>query len=326
MKRYCKTIALKAFSILPQCLKIPIYRMRGARIAGNVRLGFGSVIIPYDRDFSKILIEEDVVIEDNVRILAKNIHLKKGAQIKEDTKIWGQSDFMMGVGAYIDQRCLLDLRRDVSLGDKAGVGAASFLYTHGVWHSILSGAPTQYGPIIIKDRAWVAANVFIMPNVTIGEDSIVGARSVVTKNVDSGSVVCGNPAKEITKTNQITKNLSASDKTKIVSDLLMDYLRVFDEKTKLVESKDLVIDDDGTKILLKEKITQDDAQKLVKENKDLVVLSFNTPENAVQILDASQVSWIDLEKSTRSNNLSKKAKTLESFLGDYGIQLKRAGD
>ena len=88
-------------------------------------------------------------IGDNVTILGANIELGDGAQIKEATKIWGQSDFTMSDGAYIDQSCLIDLRDNVSLGVKAGVGANSWLYTHGVWHSILEGAPSKFGPINI---------------------------------------------------------------------------------------------------------------------------------------------------------------------------------
>ena len=53
------------------------------------------------------------------------------------------------------------------------------------------------GEIIIKDDAWIGSNVIILPNITIGEKSIVGAGSVVTKNVEDNTIVAGNPAKVI---------------------------------------------------------------------------------------------------------------------------------
>lgn len=53
------------------------------------------------------------------------------------------------------------------------------------------------GEIIIKDDAWIGSNAIILPNITIGEKSIVGAGSVVTKNVEDMSIVAGNPAKVI---------------------------------------------------------------------------------------------------------------------------------
>ena len=54
-------------------------------------------------------------------------------------------------------------------------------------------------PIIIEDRAWVAAEAFIGPGVTIGEGAVVGARAAVFKDVEAWTVVGGNPAREIGK-------------------------------------------------------------------------------------------------------------------------------
>lgn len=52
-------------------------------------------------------------------------------------------------------------------------------------------------PIVIKDKAWIGFNSIIMKGVTIGEGAIVGAGSVVTKDVPDYAVVGGNPAKII---------------------------------------------------------------------------------------------------------------------------------
>lgn len=52
-------------------------------------------------------------------------------------------------------------------------------------------------PIIIKNKAWIGFNSIILKGVTIGEGAIVGAGSVVTKNVPDYAVVAGNPAKII---------------------------------------------------------------------------------------------------------------------------------
>ena len=52
-------------------------------------------------------------------------------------------------------------------------------------------------PVHIKKNVWIGANVTILPGVTIGENAIVGACSVVTKDVPDNAVVVGNPAKVI---------------------------------------------------------------------------------------------------------------------------------
>ena len=59
------------------------------------------------------------------------------------------------------------------------------------------GFPLVTGPIVIGRGAWVAAEAFIGPGVKIGAEAVVGARAVVTRDVSSGSVVAGNPAREV---------------------------------------------------------------------------------------------------------------------------------
>jgi len=59
--------------------------------------------------------------------------------------------------------------------------------------------PLVTAPIVINDGAWVCADAFIGPGVTIGEGAVVGARAVVMKDVDPWTVVAGNPAQFIKK-------------------------------------------------------------------------------------------------------------------------------
>ncbi len=53
------------------------------------------------------------------------------------------------------------------------------------------------GQIVIEDDVWIGAGTLMLPNVTIGRGSVIGAGSVVTKDVAPYSVVAGNPAKFI---------------------------------------------------------------------------------------------------------------------------------
>ncbi len=56
---------------------------------------------------------------------------------------------------------------------------------------------TKSANIIVEDEVWIGAGVIILPGVNIGKCSVIGAGSVVTKNVDSYSVYAGSPAKKI---------------------------------------------------------------------------------------------------------------------------------
>ncbi|WP_084077679.1 sugar O-acetyltransferase [Demequina sp. NBRC 110057] len=52
-------------------------------------------------------------------------------------------------------------------------------------------------PIVIEDNVWLGGGVIVCPGVTIGKDSVVGAGSVVTKDIPPGVVAVGNPARVI---------------------------------------------------------------------------------------------------------------------------------
>lgn len=62
-----------------------------------------------------------------------------------------------------------------------------------------SNAPAR--PIHIKSNVWIGFDACVLPGVTIGEGSIIGARSVITENVEPHTVMAGNPARIIRRLN-----------------------------------------------------------------------------------------------------------------------------
>jgi putative colanic acid biosynthesis acetyltransferase WcaF len=79
------------------------------------------------------------------------------------------------------------------IGDKVTVSQRTYLCSATHETSSLN-IPFIAGEIIIKDFAWIAAEAFIMTNITIGEGAIVGARAAVFKDVADWTIVGGNPA------------------------------------------------------------------------------------------------------------------------------------
>ena len=62
-------------------------------------------------------------------------------------------------------------------------------------------------PITVGDNVWIGTNVFVLPGVTIGNNTIIGAGSVVNKNIPDGVIAAGNPCK-------IIRKITDSDKKK----------------------------------------------------------------------------------------------------------------
>ncbi|HEV7734849.1 MAG TPA: DapH/DapD/GlmU-related protein [Candidatus Binatia bacterium] len=57
------------------------------------------------------------------------------------------------------------------------------------------GEPLKFGPVVLGERCYVGANATILCGVEVGAGAVVGAASVVTRDVPTGAVVCGNPAR-----------------------------------------------------------------------------------------------------------------------------------
>lgn len=64
-------------------------------------------------------------------------------------------------------------------------------------HDLKNKIIVKCSPVHIKKNAWIGARTIVLPGVTIGENSIVGAGSIVTKDVPDNCVVVGNPARVI---------------------------------------------------------------------------------------------------------------------------------
>lgn len=91
----------------------------------------------------------------------------------------------------------------------------------------------KVGSIEIFDNCFIGANSLLMPNITIGPNSIVAAGSIVTKSVKPNSIVGGNPAKEIGKFDDYAKKLINSSKDLPWINLLNDRSKNREEIIRL---------------------------------------------------------------------------------------------
>jgi putative colanic acid biosynthesis acetyltransferase WcaF len=122
----------------------------------------------------------------------------RGCHVYPSVRIWApwnlELDDEVGIGNGVT--CYSIAR--ISIGKRAVVSQGAHLCTGS--HDYNSASfQLIASPIAIEDRAWVASEAFIGPGVTIREGAVVGARAVVTKDVDAWAVVGGNPAKVIGK-------------------------------------------------------------------------------------------------------------------------------
>ena len=86
----------------------------------------------------------------------------------------------------------------VNLGDNVVISQGSELCTSSHDYT-LNSMPLIFLPITIKEYSWITSHCFIHPGVTIGEGAVIGACSVVTKDVEEWTVNIGNPCIKIKK-------------------------------------------------------------------------------------------------------------------------------
>jgi acetyltransferase-like isoleucine patch superfamily enzyme len=103
----------------------------------------------------------------------------------------------VGKGVFVNHGCEFMDRGGITLEDRVLIGPKVNLVT--ISHPVEPSRrrSTFCAPIVIKQNAWIGAAVSIMPGVTIGDNAIVGANAVVTKDVAADTIVGGIPAKLI---------------------------------------------------------------------------------------------------------------------------------
>ncbi|MDE7196387.1 MAG: sugar O-acetyltransferase [Helicobacter sp.] len=103
----------------------------------------------------------------------------------------------VGKNFFMNQACTFMDRGGITIGDDVFIAPKVCLTTINHDFNPYNRRATFCKPIVIKDRVWIGINVTICPGVTIGENSVIAAGSVVTKDVPPNVIVAGNPAKVI---------------------------------------------------------------------------------------------------------------------------------
>lgn len=105
----------------------------------------------------------------------------------------------IGENFYSNVNCVVLDEAKVKFGDNVFVAPNCGFYTAG--HPFDVGQRNrglEYArPIVIGDNVWIGANVCVLPGVTIGDNCVIGAGSVVNRDIPAGSLAVGNPCRVI---------------------------------------------------------------------------------------------------------------------------------
>ena len=124
--------------------------------------------------------------------------ISTGAKPGAAARIWAPWALTMEEGSTLGDYVDCYTQAPIRLGAFCTVSQYSFLCT-GTHDYRQLDLPHQVAPIEIGAHAWVTADVFVGPGVTVGEGAVVGVRSSVFENVEPWTIVAGTPAKFIKK-------------------------------------------------------------------------------------------------------------------------------
>jgi len=229
--------------LLPSPLKKIFYRLKGYKIGRKTSLGWGCIIDIEDKCeigeevqigafsvfYGKTLrIGKGSIIRSLTAMIVPHIEIGQDVKISEITIIRAQQPFpdsriTIGDRVHIFPFTIIDPSRPIRIGTESAVGISTYIFSHGAYKDKLEGYPITYGEINIGDGVWLASRVFILPGVSLGNDVVVGANSVVNKSFPEGSFVFGTPARVLKRKEEFVASYSPEQQFEILKEILQEF-------------------------------------------------------------------------------------------------------
>lgn len=128
-------------------------------------------------------------------------------------KFWKPEKYARYIGVKIGNNCHIATRHFssepylITIGDHVQITNDVKFFAHGGGWVFREKYPNfdTFGKIIVKNNVYIGNNSLLLPGVTIGNNVIIAAGSVVTKSIEDGLIVGGNPARVIGSVNDLEK-------------------------------------------------------------------------------------------------------------------------
>lgn len=132
-----------------------------------------------------------MVVGDRVQLVSDTATLELVAEY--------DGELVIGSRSLINFGCSIVATESVQIGERCHIGPHTMMLDNDYHHVDPARRleRPESRPILVEDNVWIGARSIIMPGVTIGEDSCVGAGSVVTHDVPERTLVAGVPARVI---------------------------------------------------------------------------------------------------------------------------------
>ena len=168
------------------------------------------------KEFNETSAEE---IEKRFELMEQIFGKKVGVWIEPPLYFCYGRHISIGDGCYINFNCNFVDDGQITIGERVMFGPAVTIATVG--HPI-NPKMREYmytDPVTIGNDCWIGGNVTICPGVTIGDNTVIGAGSVVTKDIPANCVAAGNPCRVIREINESDEKYYYKDRPILAEDL-----------------------------------------------------------------------------------------------------------
>jgi len=179
------------------------------------------------------IIKDNCIIRCNDFTAGDGLYMCEGVEVGRGGCFGPDSNVYIGNNVGIFENTVINPSDEVYIGDNVGIGGDVMIWTHGAWLDVLDGFPADFGPVRIGKNVWLPARSIVLPNVEIGENTVIGIGSVINRNLPSGCFAAGSPCKVI-RENCYPKKLTEEEKTKIILEILHGWDNL--HRTKGIEA------------------------------------------------------------------------------------------
>jgi acetyltransferase-like isoleucine patch superfamily enzyme len=169
--------------------RYPVLRSMCASVGERLRME----LIPSISGNPKIHIGDDVFLSGKIIITAG--------------RVFPDPELRIGNRTFVGHTSVFSVAKSIEIGDDVLIASGCWISDYSA-HPIdpakrvagLQVEPDEVRPVRIGNRVWLGSRAIILPGVTVGDDAVIGAAAVVTKDVPPGCICVGNPGRILTRT------------------------------------------------------------------------------------------------------------------------------
>ena len=169
------------------------------------------------------IIGDNVTIECNKFEAHSWLFMWHGVEVGRGGCNGRNSNVKIGKGVGIFENTVINPSESVEIGDNCGIGADVMIWTHGAWLDVMQGFPHDVGPVKLGHNVWLPARSIVLPNVTIGDNVVIGTNSIINRDLPDGCLAAGTPCKVI-REGLYPRPLNDKDLRKLVEHICDDWI------------------------------------------------------------------------------------------------------